>query len=119
MGELKRRATPMHMELAHKALSAKELPRYLEQDDRVVIVAAFEANASFSEIVTYSAEDFERLATKEQRRKLRELAYPEVLHWLSAQGIAPEVKIVSLPAAGLGAEQARKAANIIVSEGLS
>ncbi|MDP2898873.1 MAG: response regulator [bacterium] len=119
VGELKRRVLPMRMELAHKALTAKELPWYLEQDDRVIIVAAFEANAGFGEVVTYSAEGFERLATKEQQRKLRELAYPEVLYWLKAQGIAPEVKIVSLPAAGLTAEQARRAASIIVGEGLS
>jgi DNA-binding response OmpR family regulator len=119
MGELKRRTVPMRLELARKPISAKHLPRYLEQDDRVIIVGAFEANGGFGEIVTYSAEEFERLATEGQRSRLKELAYPEVLCWLKAQGIAPEVRIVCLPAARLAAEEARKAANIIVSEGLS
>jgi len=119
MGGLKRRSMPMHVELAHQAVGAKEFPRYLEQDNRVVVVAPLEGRAVGGEIVSYTASKFEKRATKEQRRRLREVGYPEVLHWLRAQGIAPEVRIVCLPGQCVATEQAREAASIIIKEGLA
>lgn len=116
---LKRRSMPAQAELADRGITAGELPRYLEQDDTVVIVAPFEANARPGELATYSAEDFETLATEEQRTKLRELAYPEVLHWLKARGISPKVKLVCLNGEHLPPEQAREAASAIIAQGLA
>lgn len=109
----------MHTELANKTVTAKELTKYLEQDDRTVIVAPLEGRAVGGKIVSYSAAEFKKLATKEQRKRLKEVAYPEVLHWLSARGVAPEVKIVCLPGGLVGSEQIGKAASIIINEGLA
>ncbi len=119
MEELKRRSSPAQVELARRALSARELPRYIEQDHRVVLMAPFEAAGWLGRIATYSASDFEKFAPKEHRSSLRLLAYPEVLHWLRAQGVASEVRVVCLPEGPLPAEQARQAASVIVGEGLA
>jgi len=119
ISELKCRNRPMHTELGHKAVTAKELTKYLEQDQRVVIVVPVEGNGGSEEIATYSASTFEKLATKKQRKRLAEVAYPEVLHWLSAQGIAPEVRIVCLPGERLPAEESSEAASLIIKEGLT
>jgi len=119
IAELKGRSLPIQIELAHTPITAREFPRYLEQDHRVVMIVPFEGRAEENKTAVYSASMFEMLATKEQQRRLREVAYPEVLHWLRAQGIAPEVRIVCLPEAHLASDQANDAANIITKEGLA
>jgi DNA-binding response OmpR family regulator len=114
--ELKRRGMPVRTEVASTAVSAREFPRYLEQDDSVVIVAASDFGGEAGGITTYSAADFEKLSTEEQRRKMKEVAFPDVLHWLNAQGIAPEVKVVCLSSEHIVGERGRKAAKTIISQ---
>ncbi len=114
--ELKRRYMPMHTALAPGAISARELPPYLEQDDKVIIVAASENTENTSPVVTYSAEEFESSATEQQRRTLKGLAYPEVLYWLEAQGVTPNVKIFFFSGDYLAAKGTPEAARIIINE---
>ncbi len=119
MAELKRRGVPVHTELADKPVGAKDFPRYFEQDQRVVILVPTEGRAGAKKIPCYSAAEFEKLAAKEPRGRLKEVAYPEVLHWLNAQGVSPEVKVVCLHGKHLGPTQLSEAASLIVAEGLS
>jgi DNA-binding response OmpR family regulator len=113
--ELKQRGMPAHTELSDRGLTPEELARRLERDDRVIMTAVFEENATSREIVTYSATDFEKFATGEQRAKMKELAYPEVLHWLRARGIAPEVKIVCLSGEYLTGERIATVVRTIIN----
>ncbi len=116
--ELNERDLPVRIDHARGSLTAKEFPRYLEEDHRVVILAPFDARTQKDPIVGYSASEFEELATSEQQIRLKGLAYPEVLHWLRAQGIAPDVRIVCLPGGYLGPEQIQEAATITIAKGL-
>jgi Ni,Fe-hydrogenase maturation factor len=119
VAELKRRAMPVHTELARETLTAKEFPRYLEQDDRVILVTPFETGTANGQIVIYTQEEFKELASKEQQSRLSQVAYPEVLRWLMVQGIAPEVKIVCLPGKPFASDKAGEAASRIINEGLA
>jgi DNA-binding response OmpR family regulator/Ni,Fe-hydrogenase maturation factor len=116
MKELKRRSLPMQIEFGWEGVSAKELPRYLEEEQRVVLIAASDSRGNGG-IVSYTATSFEKSATREQRSDLHQVAYPEVLYWLKVRGLAPEVKIVCLPGNRLEAKEAREAASLIISEG--
>jgi CheY-like chemotaxis protein len=118
LAELNARSATVRIELGRGAMSAKEFPKYLEQDQRVVLMAPSEDPATPG-VVSYSATDFERYATKEERRTLGRVAYPQVLEWLRAREIAPDVRVVFLPGQPPSAEQAQHAAHVIVGEGLS
>lgn len=118
LAELNARSATVRIELGRGAMSAKEFPKYLEQDERVVLMAPSE-DPGTPGVVSYSATDFERYATKEERRTLGRVAYPQVLEWMRAREIAPDVRVVFLPGQPLLAEQAQHAAHIIVGEGSS
>ncbi len=116
--ELTHKSLPVRVELGRGAVTARELPAYLERDDRVILVATTDEPTKGG-LVCYSAKEFETLATREEQRSLGHLAYPEVLNWLKARGEAPELKIVCLPSQELTNEQAHNAARLLVGEGLA
>ncbi len=117
--KLKRHCMPVRVDPAGGTVTAKELPRFLEENQKVVILARCNGCGRDRKVRCYSAVEFEKLAPPEQLDILREVAYPEVLHWLRAQGISPEVKIVCLPDRRLRSEEISEAAEVIVSAGLA
>lgn len=120
MGELRRLSVPVQINLAGGVATAKEFPRYMEQDQRVVIlVPCCNGSTSNDRTVCYTAAEFEQVGTDLQKEGLKAVAYPEVLYWLRVQGITPEVKIVSLPATGVGSGEVGSVAETIISAGLS
>jgi DNA-binding response OmpR family regulator len=123
MGELRQRCVPLQIHLAGGVATAKEFPRYMEQDQRVVILVQCSngngANGASSGTACYTAAEFEEVGSELLKESLKSVAYPEVLRWLDAQGIAPEVKIVSLPEQGIGSGEVRRVAETIIRAGLS
>lgn len=120
IGELRRLCVPVQVHLAGGAATAKEFPRYMEQDQRVVIlVQCGNENGANGPAACYTAAEFEDVGSELLKESLKAVAYPEVLRWLNAQGIAPEVRIVCLPAEGVGSGEVRSVAETIISEGLS
>ena len=91
----------------------------MEQHQRVVIlVQGNNGNRSNGAAACYTAGEFEEVGSESLKERLKAVAYPEVLRWLNAQGIAPEVKIVSLPEQGIGSGEVRRVAETIISAGL-
>jgi DNA-binding response OmpR family regulator len=118
LAELNARSATARIELGRGSVGVKEFPKYLEQDRRVVLIAP-SSDRRTTGVVCYNAADFERFATKEERRTLGAVAYPQVLEWLRAREVAPDVRIVFLPREPLRAERAQHVARVIVGEGVS
>jgi len=86
VNRLKKMHMPVTLHMGDRELFGKEIIPYMERNDKVIIINGIETGTFIGEIKKYSKPVI----------RINQIGYPEVIQWINAIGLNPEVVVIGI-----------------------